>query len=388
MKKVLLAILALAFSVSAIGQGTVVTPAAGPNAPPLLGHVATSNPATCQIGSLYFKSNATAGSNIYGCTAANTWTAQGSSFNPVSPGPIGGTTPSTGAFTTLTATTINGGSTGGTITPGNTAGLGPAIAAGTATTDVAALSITRTNNNAAVATGVDINITDTLSAAGYLPFQVRNGATALFNVDKSGNLTTGSTGHSLTLAGGSLRYGFNYAATFELDHNVVLPTISGTGPTGVIGFGATNGFSLDTGASRISAGIVGFGTGAAASIAGGIQLASIGLSSGHIADSATAPSIASGFGGSPSIVANNGTAAFTVNVGTGGAASSGVITMPTATTGWLCLVTPSGAPQAAAVTYSAPTSATSVTLTNYTLTTGIALAWTASLVLEVHCRGY
>ena len=101
-----------------------------------------------------------------------------------------------------------------------------------------------------------------------------------------------------------------------------------------------------------------------------------------------APVIASGFGSSPSVAVSNGTAAFTVNVGTGGIASAGVITMPAALTGWACKVSPNGAPQAAAVTYSAPTSATSITLTNYTLTTGVALAWTASTVLSVQCTGY
>jgi hypothetical protein len=108
----------------------------------------------------------------------------------------------------------------------------------------------------------------------------------------------------------------------------------------------------------------------------------------HIFVSGTAPTIASGFGTTPSIPNNNGTAAFTVNVGTGGAASSGVITMPAAAVGWACHVTPNGAPQAAAVTYSAPTSTTSITLTNYTATTGVALAWTASTVLQVLCDAY
>lgn len=108
----------------------------------------------------------------------------------------------------------------------------------------------------------------------------------------------------------------------------------------------------------------------------------------HTFYSGTAPTIASGFGTTPSIPANNGTAAFTVNVGTGGTATSGVITMPAATTGWACHAAPNGAPQAAAVTYSAPTSTTSITLTNYTLTTGAALAWTTGTVLQVSCFGY
>lgn len=121
---------------------------------------------------------------------------------------------------------------------------------------------------------------------------------------------------------------------------------------------------------------------------GATQSTGYSLISGHVMLSNTAPTIASGFGSTPSIVASNGTAAFTVNVGTGGAASSGVLTMPTATTGWSCQVFPNGAPQAGAVTYSAPTSATTVTLTNYTESTGVALAWTASLVLNVNCIAY
>ncbi len=63
------------------------------------------------------------------------------------------------------------------------------MTAGTATSDVASLSITRTNNNAAVATGVDINHVDTLSAAGFLPLKVRNNATILFSLGKAGETT-------------------------------------------------------------------------------------------------------------------------------------------------------------------------------------------------------
>lgn len=109
---------------------------------------------------------------------------------------------------------------------------------------------------------------------------------------------------------------------------------------------------------------------------------------GKLAASVTAPTIASGFGTSPSVTTSNGTASFQINVGTGGTASSGVVTMPAATTGWSCVVSPAAAPQAAAIMYSAPTSTTSITITNYTLTTGAALAWTASTVIAVNCVGY
>lgn len=38
----------------------------------------TTLPSTCTIGEVWFDTDATAGGNIYGCTAADTWTAQGS----------------------------------------------------------------------------------------------------------------------------------------------------------------------------------------------------------------------------------------------------------------------------------------------------------------------
>lgn len=76
-----------------------------------------------------------------------------------------------------------------------TSGMGPAFTSGTAATDVAALSVTRTNNNAAVATGVKITFTDTTSAPGFLPLQVLGGASAVTNllsVSKTGTLAVGA----------------------------------------------------------------------------------------------------------------------------------------------------------------------------------------------------
>ncbi len=58
-------------------SGSVVdSTAAARTAPSKTG---TSLPATCTVGDQYFKSDATAGQNIYGCTATNTWTAQAGS---------------------------------------------------------------------------------------------------------------------------------------------------------------------------------------------------------------------------------------------------------------------------------------------------------------------
>lgn len=106
---------------------------------------------------------------------------------------------------------------------------------------------------------------------------------------------------------------------------------------------------------------------------------------GNTLVSATAPTIASGFGTSPVITAN-GTASFTVNVGAGGTASTGTLTFPAMSTAPNCSISN---PMAAAGTFtqqSAQTT-TSVTFTNYTSATLTPVAWPASYVLRVICLG-
>jgi hypothetical protein len=100
--------------------------------------------------------------------------------------------------------------------------------------------------------------------------------------------------------------------------------------------------------------------------------------SGNLLNSAAAPTISSGFGTSPGIVQQNGTAAFEVNVGTGGAATSGVIGLPAAKNGWSC--------QATDMNTNIVTRETAFTTTSVTLTA--ASAWTASDKLLVNCSGF
>jgi|GEM_PF-2330185 len=112
---------------------------------------------------------------------------------------------------------------------------------------------------------------------------------------------------------------------------------------------------------------------------------------GTVADFAAAPTINSGFGTSPSIVANNGTVAFTVNVGTGRTASRGVIGMPSATTGWICNVenqTGVASNRADQRTVQTASTTKTVTVQNQTVSTGAALPWTAADVLTLQCRAY
>jgi hypothetical protein len=94
--------------------------------------------------------------------------------------------------------------------------------------------------------------------------------------------------------------------------------------------------------------------------------------------SSTAPTISSGFGTSPSIASNNGTASFRVNVGTGGAATSGVVGLATASNGWNC--------QVIDMTNNTVTRETASTTTSVTVTA--AAAWAASDILIFNCFGY
>lgn len=85
-----------------------------------------------------------------------------------------------------------------------TQGAGPSITAGTATTDVNALSLTQTWNAAGVAfNAIDLNVTNTASAAGANLMRLRLGGTAAFTVGKN-NLTLGAA--IVTPASSGTRY--------------------------------------------------------------------------------------------------------------------------------------------------------------------------------------
>lgn len=103
----------------------------------------------------------------------------------------------------------------------------------------------------------------------------------------------------------------------------------------------------------------------------------------NLAFSPTAPTVSSGFGTSPSVPTNNGTQSFTINVGTGGVATSGVIGLPTATNGWVVkcedLTTQSAT---VFVQKQTATATNTATIGNFN-TAGAAAAWVASDIL--HC---
>lgn len=104
--------------------------------------------------------------------------------------------------------------------------------------------------------------------------------------------------------------------------------------------------------------------------------------------SSTAPTVSSGFGTSPSVTASNGPASFEVNVGTGGTASTGVITLPAAPTGWTCQATDITTKSSTVfITKQTASTTTSATFGNYN-TSGAAAAWVASDRLRISCMPY
>lgn len=102
--------------------------------------------------------------------------------------------------------------------------------------------------------------------------------------------------------------------------------------------------------------------------------------------SGTAPTISSGFGSGPSVTGGT-SASFRINVGTGGAATTGVIGMPTAATGWNCSVADVTTPDSFNTVQTASTVNT-VSVKNYSRTLGTAIAWTASDVLGLSCLAF
>lgn len=105
----------------------------------------------------------------------------------------------------------------------------------------------------------------------------------------------------------------------------------------------------------------------------------------------TAPTVTSA-GTSPSVTSSNGTATFRVNVGTGGTATTIVLAMPTASTGWNC----NGSNITAAAANRNPTgilfqqssTTTAATLQYQTVGTGAALAFVASDIVQISCMAF
>jgi hypothetical protein len=147
------------------------------------------------------------------------------------------------------------------LTFGPTAGQGITLNAGTATTAVSPLALTQTWNAAGTTfPGLTLTITDIASAAGSLALQILGGAagtTNLFSLSRLGAIVTPSTVTAVGFYLGNGSAGWYVSNRFTF------------GPTGIFGWGLTNGYDTpDTCISRLAAGVIGIGTGATGSVAG------------------------------------------------------------------------------------------------------------------------
>jgi len=106
---------------------------------------------------------------------------------------------------------------------------------------------------------------------------------------------------------------------------------------------------------------------------------------GSLVISSVNPTVASGFGTSPTITGTN-TAAFKVVVGTGGAAG-GTITMPAAANGWVCQSFDVTAGTTLFLQQTGSTT-TSISVTSFSITSGLAANMTAGDVILFMAMAY
>jgi hypothetical protein len=109
--------------------------------------------------------------------------------------------------------------------------------------------------------------------------------------------------------------------------------------------------------------------------------------------SVTAPTVASGFcsTGSPvtALSASNGTAAFDILIGAATCGSTGTLTMPASTTGWVCAATDVTTPASHNIVQTGTNgSTTAVVLTDYARVAGTAQNFLAGDHVHVMCTGY
>ena len=100
--------------------------------------------------------------------------------------------------------------------------------------------------------------------------------------------------------------------------------------------------------------------------------------------SSTAPTISAGFGPGASVIVANGTAAFEINVGTGGD-TVGSITMPAAPHYWVCNALANSANALTQSMYMSGLTSTNVTINNFTTASGILVAWSSGDYINVRC---
>ena len=193
--------------------------------------------------------------------------------------------------------------------------------------------------------------------------------------------------------------------TFANGVDMSSATISGSflkGPSStfiVSGTGVITGVGTNVTGVPISTGLTGTGTGVLTALsintgtAGSFLVNGASIPLVTMGWSVTAPTVASGFcsTGSPvtALSASNGTAAFDILIGAATCGSTGTLTMPAATTGWVCHATDVTTPASHNVVQTGTNgSTTAVVFTDYSRTAGTAQNFTAGDHIHVMCAAY
>ena len=273
------------------------------------------------------------------------------------------------------------------ITTSLTAGQGPTIAAGTAADNTPrALSISQTwtdgtSSNIGIVGNFDMGATGTATGK-LLSLQAgAAGTTEVLSVSQAGLVL--SLDSIISGAGSVLGFTGRSALTSEAD-GVVMLSNNAQSDFGRLQFGGT---TLSFPALKRSSAELQARLGDDSAYA---NVDVLGLKrAGIVTISGTAPTLASGGCTTPTAVTSNGTAAFSIGVGTSCSGSQPLVfTLPAATTGWQCNARNTSNAATSAAAQSSAVSTTSVTITSYSRTTGLAQAWTDSDVVAVSCLAY
>jgi hypothetical protein len=319
--------------------------------------------------------------------------------------------------TSITDLTITGTCTGCGAT-GATAGI---TASATQTQGQGALTES-INQVSTVATTNDV-VTLPTAVAGNEVAIINDGANTLQVFPASGDNLGLGLNTSTVLRAGKRAIWYAYDATNWKRFSEINSTELINNTTWGDGTAATNTWTFDilTGTDpamlfgnntmRLAAGslLLGAGTGAGVVLTGDVTGTDVTLSFGNgtasfsntllfgagfgtnskILASSTAPSINAGFGSGAAVTASNGTTAFRVGVGTT-AGSTGTLTMPTATTGWNCMVNnlTSRTDNDGHTTVQLSSTTTTVVVENQNEGNGAAVDWTDSDVLAFMCFAY
>lgn len=332
-----------------------------------------------------FKVDASTASSATGLNIKSAAAAAGVAVSAISSGTNENMTIDAKGTGTLT---LNGTATGAVLLPNSATITGASgtsaltVTGGTQTgANSPALAITQTWNNAGTTfDGLTMTITETARTAPSYFARFYSGANAIWAFGTNGYLYANG---NLIFGSSAVGAATPYNNIFDTNNNgaIVIGGGGGTPDPQTYYRQTTHRFqSIAAGANFARIDNTGI-----SSIAG-YRLGGAGAS-GTLAISATAPTISSGFGTTPSVTANNGTAAFRINVGTGGTATNGVVGLPTAANGWNCFASDITTPATGHTIKQTATSTTSVTLTNYN-NAGTATAWTASDIIIVNCMAY